>query len=143
MVVKRFGKYCTVLWIWGCRSLGQAAPHLATISKAKVSGYTILEVINRKPIIASNNNDGIRLEKIQGNIEFRDVNFAYPSRPDIDVFRNFSLLIEAGKVVAIVGSSGSGKSTIISLIERFYDPTSGLINKMNSCFLKECFIIYI
>ncbi|KAI5058686.1 hypothetical protein GOP47_0026856 [Adiantum capillus-veneris] len=105
-------------------ALGQAAPDIATISKAKVAGYTILEMIKRKPLI-SNNTDGLMLEQISGNIELQNVSFSYPSRPDIDIFQKFSLLIPAGKVVAIVGGSGAGKSTVISLIERFYDPTSG------------------
>ncbi|KAI5058690.1 hypothetical protein GOP47_0026860 [Adiantum capillus-veneris] len=81
-------------------------------------------MIKRKPLI-SNNTDGLTLEQISGNIELQNVSFSYPSRPDIDIFQKFSLLIPAGKVVAIVGESGAGKSTVISLIERFYNPTSG------------------
>ena len=83
-------------------------------------------MIRRKPLIARNKQDGVKLEKIKGEIELRNVVFSYPSRCDIKIFTNFSLSIPAGKVVAIVGSSGSGKSTVISLIERFYDPTSGM-----------------
>ncbi|MCO5550509.1 hypothetical protein L7F22_003996 [Adiantum nelumboides] len=107
-------------------ALGQAAPDIATISKAKVAGYTILEMIKRKPLI-SRNKDGLTLQQISGNIELQNVSFSYPSRPDINIFQKFSLSIPAGKVVAIVGGSGAGKSTVISLIERFYDPTSGEI----------------
>ncbi|KAI5058687.1 hypothetical protein GOP47_0026857 [Adiantum capillus-veneris] len=105
-------------------ALGQAAPDIATISRAKAAGYTILKMINRKPMI-SHNNDGLTLEQISGTIELRNVSFSYPSRPDINIFQKFSLFIPAGKVVAIVGGSGAGKSTVISLIERFYDPTAG------------------
>ncbi|MCO5572614.1 hypothetical protein L7F22_026372 [Adiantum nelumboides] len=105
-------------------ALGQAAPGMATISKAKVAGYTILEMIKRKPLI-SRNKDGLTLDQISGNIELQNVSFRYPSRPDIIVFQKLSLYIPAGKAVAIVGGSGAGKSTVISLIERFYDPTSG------------------
>merc|ERR1712130_134421 len=65
--------------------------------------------------------------KEQATIEFNDVHFRYPSRPKIMVLRNFSLKVPAGKTVALVGTSGSGKSTIIQLIERFYDPEKGSI----------------
>ncbi|KAI5063348.1 hypothetical protein GOP47_0021895 [Adiantum capillus-veneris] len=105
-------------------ALGQASPDIATIGKAKVAGYTILEMIKRKPLI-SYNTDGLKLDLVSGNIELRSVCFNYPSRPDIKIFQNFSLFIPAGKVIAIVGPSGTGKSTVISLIERFYDPLAG------------------
>ena len=58
-------------------------------------------------------------------VEFRKCTFAYPSRPDTVVLRDFSLVIEAGETVALVGQSGSGKSTIIGLLERFYDLLEG------------------
>jgi ATP-binding cassette, subfamily B (MDR/TAP), member 1 len=62
---------------------------------------------------------------IEGDIELRHVDFAYPCRPDIQIFKDFNLKIRAGRSQALVGASGSGKSTVIGLIERFYDPTGG------------------
>lgn len=70
---------------------------------------------------------GRKLDKLSGHIEFKDVSFRYPSRPDVAIFNKFCLDIPAGKIVALVGGSGSGKSTVISLIERFYEPLSGEI----------------
>jgi ABC-type transport system involved in cytochrome bd biosynthesis fused ATPase/permease subunit len=56
-----------------------------------------------------------------------DVSFAYPARPDVHVFRNLTLHLDPGTTVALVGASGSGKSTVIQLLQRFYDPASGSI----------------
>jgi ABC-type multidrug transport system fused ATPase/permease subunit len=67
------------------------------------------------------------LPGFKGEITFEDVRFAYPSRRDIEVLKGINLSIEAGKQVALVGSSGAGKSTIVSMVLRFYDPLSGVI----------------
>ncbi|NQD69705.1 ATP-binding cassette domain-containing protein, partial [Sphingobacterium shayense] len=65
---------------------------------------------------------------IYGSLEFKHVGFNYPSRPDIQILKDVSFTIEAGKKLAIVGPSGTGKSTIASLILQFYNPTSGTIH---------------
>lgn len=70
---------------------------------------------------------GRRLHAVDGHIEFVDIHFSYPSRPDVLIFNGLNLDIPSGKIVALVGCSGSGKSTVISLIERFYEPSSGEI----------------
>jgi ATP-binding cassette, subfamily B (MDR/TAP), member 1 len=107
------------------RSLGQAFSNLGAFSKGKIAGYKLLEVIRQKPSIVNDHKDGKWLAEVHGNIEFKDVTFSYPSRPDVMIFRDFSLFFPAGKTVAVVGSSGSGKSTVVALIERFYDPNEG------------------
>ncbi|CAN1251334.1 Putative multidrug resistance protein [Linum perenne] len=99
---------------------------MQVFNQAMVAGTEIVQVIERKPLITSpDSKEAKTLDKVDGNIEVRDVHFAYPSRPDTMVLKGFSLLIPAGKMVALVGSSGCGKSTIISLVARFYDPLQG------------------
>ena len=89
-------------------------------------GWThFFEIYDFKPKIISRKN--LKPDNIEGEIEFKDVTFAYPLKPDVNVLKNLSTKIEKGKVVAIVGHSGSGKSTISNLIQRFYDPTEGCI----------------
>ncbi|KAL3698915.1 hypothetical protein R1sor_012991 [Riccia sorocarpa] len=108
-------------------ALGQAAPNITTFGKGKAAGYNILEMIKRKPTVNANLLDGRTLPHVEGHIELRNVTFSYPSRRQQMIFQNFNLTIPAGTTVAIVGGSGSGKSTVIALIERFYDPNSGQI----------------
>lgn len=66
-------------------------------------------------------------ERLHGEIRFENVSFAYPTRPDQTVLKNFSLTLRPGETIALVGASGSGKSTIASLLERFYEPSTGSI----------------
>ena len=96
----------------------------------------MFETIERRPDIDSYSTNGKVLDDIKGDIELKDVYFTYPARPDEQIFRGFSLFISSGTTVALVGQSGSGKSTVVSLIERFYDPQAGevLIDGVN---LKE------
>ncbi|KAF8008245.1 hypothetical protein BT93_K2039 [Corymbia citriodora subsp. variegata] len=117
-------------------SLGQASPCLSAFATGQAAAFKMIETINRKPEIDSCDTHGKTLDGIQGDIEFKDVYFSYPARPDELIFNGFSLYIPSGMTAALVGQSGSGKSTVISLIERFYDPRAGevLIDSVN---LKE------
>lgn len=63
----------------------------------------------------------------EGNIRFRNVSFSYPSRKEVKVLENVSFEIKSGETVAIVGASGSGKSSLVGLIERFYEVDEGCI----------------
>ncbi|XP_042050819.1 ABC transporter B family member 2-like [Salvia splendens] len=107
-------------------SLGQAAPDITAFIRAKAAAYPIFEMIERNKTSKSNaTRHGKKPNKVEGHIKFKNVMFSYPSRPDVAIFNKLSLDIPPGKIVALVGGSGSGKSTVISLIERFYDPLSG------------------
>ncbi|KAJ0098640.1 hypothetical protein Patl1_22043 [Pistacia atlantica] len=103
---------------------GSITTDLARGSDAVRLVFAILERYTR---IQPDDSEGYKAEKITGHIELQDVHFAYPARPDVMIFKGFSINIEAGKSIALVGQSGSGKSTIISLIERFYDPSKGIV----------------
>ncbi|KAF7818652.1 ABC transporter B family member 1 [Senna tora] len=109
----------------GGLALGQSAPSMAAFTKARVAAGRILRIIDHKPGIDRNSDSGLELESVTGHVELKNVDFSYPSRPDVRILNDFSLVVPAGKTIALVGSSGSGKSTVVSLIERFYDPTSG------------------
>ncbi|MBA0571878.1 hypothetical protein Golob_002247 [Gossypium lobatum] len=111
----------------GGLSLGTSLSNLKYFSEACAAGERIMEVMKRVPNIDSDNLEGEILEKVTGAVEFRHVDFAYPSRPDTMVFKDLCLNIPAGKTVALVGGSGSGKSTVIALLQRFYDPLGGEI----------------
>ena len=65
--------------------------------------------------------------KLAGTVEFRDVKFNYPTRPDVPVLKGINISVAAGQTVALVGPSGCGKSTVVSLLQRFYDPSEGSI----------------
>ncbi|KAL1979146.1 hypothetical protein VTN96DRAFT_6680 [Rasamsonia emersonii] len=108
-------------------SLGSIAPYIGALSSATAAGGRIFSMIDRKLPADPISDDGDIFEHVEGNIEFRNVRLIYPTRPEVDVLRNFSLTIPAGKTTAIVGISGSGKSSIIGLIERFYDPIEGQV----------------
>ncbi|KAI4314502.1 hypothetical protein L6164_027405 [Bauhinia variegata] len=108
-------------------SLGLGAPDVSAFIRAKAAAYPIFKIIERDTVSKVSSKSGRKLSKLEGHIQFKDVCFSYPSRPDITIFNNFSLDIPSGKIVALVGGSGSGKSTAISLIERFYEPLSGKI----------------
>ena len=93
----------------------------------------MFKTIKRRPEIDYGDSTGIVLEDIKGEVELKDVFFIYPSRPDQLIFNGFSVHASSGTTMAIVGESGSGKSTVINLVERFYDPQAGevLIDGMN------------
>lgn len=83
--------------------------------------------MERVPDIDSSDPGGLKPEQVVGEITLEDVRFNYPSRPDVPIVKGINITFTEGKTAALVGASGSGKSTIVSLIERFYDPLSGSV----------------
>lgn len=123
------GKVISVVFavLTGGGTLGQASPCIQAFAAGKAAAYKMFEVIKRKPLIDAYDLSGTILKDFRGDVELRNVDFTYPSRPDVPIFRNFNLSIAAGTTVALVGESGSGKSTVVSLVERFYDPDRGQV----------------
>lgn len=95
------------------------------------SNFLSLQYLSIQPKIDLINGTTIPLNKLRGEIRFENISFSYPSRPDQIVLRDFNLTLKPGQTVALVGSSGSGKSTVASLLERFYEPSSGQITLDN------------
>lgn len=109
-------------------SVGQLAGLAPDTTMAATAIPAVFDIINRRPLIGVSKDKGRKLESSKPlNIELRMVTFAYPSRPEVIVLRGFSLKVKAGSTVALVGSSGSGKSTVIWLVQRFYDPNEGKV----------------
>lgn len=111
----------------GAFQLSSLGPHVRFIFMGVNAAKNICETIDRIPVIDASSNEGLKLENLKGHIEFSHVKFRYPSRPNVLVLPDFSLKVEPGQTVALVGSSGSGKSTVIGLLERFYLPLGGSI----------------
>ncbi|KAL6629035.1 hypothetical protein ACP70R_028800 [Stipagrostis hirtigluma subsp. patula] len=111
--------------IIGGLALGSGLSNVKYFSEASSAAERILEVIQRVPKIDSESNAGEELTNVAGEVEFKNVDFCYPSRPESPILVSFNLRVPAGHKVALVGASGSGKSTVIALLERFYDPSAG------------------
>ena len=107
--------------------LAQLGPPIKAFASAKQSAANVFEIIDRVPAILNEDKTKKFAINLQGNILFKNIEFSYPTRKDVQVLKNISFKIEKNKKTAFVGESGSGKSTIVALIERFYDPTSGQI----------------
>ncbi|KAJ3296847.1 ATP-binding cassette sub- B member 10, mitochondrial [Borealophlyctis nickersoniae] len=97
------------------------------LMKGVGSSTRLFELLETKRNIEATEGRLLDLDTFKGEIEFRNVSFKYPTRPDAPVFRDLSFKVRAGETVAIVGHSGSGKSTIAQLLLRFYDPDAGQI----------------
>ncbi|KAG5981026.1 hypothetical protein E4U55_003378 [Claviceps digitariae] len=109
------------------QALTQIAPQIIAVSKAVAAAQNLFSTIDRVSSIDPLSKDGVTPGQFQGNIRLQDVCFSYPSRPDTPVLQNLNLEFPSHRITAVVGASGSGKSTIFGLLERWYDYSSGII----------------
>ncbi|XP_076435076.1 ATP-dependent translocase ABCB1-like isoform X2 [Babylonia areolata] len=111
----------------GAFSLGNASPSLQSMAAARGAAYVIFQLIDLKSKIDNMMEGGKRPSGVTGTLSFHNVHFFYPSRPETKVLDGLSLTVNPGKTVALVGSSGCGKSTTVQLLQRFYDPLEGQV----------------
>lgn len=121
-----FGTFM-MLSLFVAGSLGGLPEQISSIQRALGSTDRVFELLDGDIENIELIKDNLPAKTTKGEIEFNNISFNYPSRPDFSVLKNINFKVEAGQTVALVGSSGSGKTTIASLILRFYDPTSGSI----------------
>ncbi|KAF3048321.1 hypothetical protein E8E12_011686 [Didymella heteroderae] len=108
-------------------AMTQIAPQILAFTKASSSAEEIFRTIDRRSVIDPLDEKGIVPETCAGDIQIDGVSFAYPARPDVTVLKNLKLSAPSNKTTALVGASGSGKSTIVGLLERWYDQAGGTI----------------
>ncbi|EJC99281.1 P-loop containing nucleoside triphosphate hydrolase protein [Fomitiporia mediterranea MF3/22] len=111
----------------GSGSLNMLAPEIQAVSQARGAAAKLWATIDRVPSIDIENEGGLKPEVVIGKIDFQNVDFNYPSRPTVQIVKNLNMTFTSGKTTALVGASGSGKSTIVHLVERFYDPLNGSV----------------
>ncbi|KAH7082712.1 leptomycin B resistance protein pmd1 [Paraphoma chrysanthemicola] len=108
-------------------SLGNILPHMQAFGAATAAATKVFNTIERISPIDPETDEGEKPESLVGNIEFKGIKHIYPSRPETTVLTDFNLEVPAGKMIALVGASGSGKSTVVGLLERFYLPMEGQV----------------
>nr|AAA37003.1 p-glycoprotein [Cricetulus sp.] len=113
--------------VFGAMAVGQVSSFAPDYAKAKVSASHIIMIIEKVPSIDSYSTGGLKPNTLEGNVKFNEVVFNYPTRPDIPVLQGLNLEVKKGQTLALVGSSGCGKSTVVQLLERFYDPMAGTV----------------
>ena len=148
MNLAAFGSVSAVLWFGGRMvmagdlSVGELASFIlytlivamsmsalanlwSDFARARGASERVFELLDRQPLVDAGGGD--TLDKVNGNVEFDGVGFAYPVRPEVEVLDDVNLRLDPGRVVALVGPSGAGKSTVAAMLLRLYDPTDGVI----------------
>ncbi|KAF4721741.1 (ABC) transporter, partial [Perkinsus olseni] len=111
----------------GSIGVGNALAFVPDLDDAKVAAHDVLEILDTESKINAVRPTGSVEKMGDGSIEFKSVYFQYPTRPDVAILKGLSFRVESGQQVALVGPSGGGKSTVIALLQRFYDPSEGSI----------------
>ncbi|XP_075812232.1 multidrug resistance protein 2 [Microtus pennsylvanicus] len=124
------GQVITVFYsiLFGTFSIGHIAPNVEAFANARGAAYEIFKIIDNEPSIDSFSTKGHKPDSIMGNLEFKNVHFSYPSRSGVKILKGLNLKVQSGQTVALVGSSGCGKSTTVQLLQRLYDPTEGMVS---------------
>lgn len=113
--------------LFGMMMIGQAAASAPDVSSSMVAATQIFRLLDRQSAIDPMGRGGEERADVEGDVAMRDVEFNYPSRPDVPVLHGLTAAVTPGKTLALVGESGSGKSTVVSLLERFYDISGGSV----------------
>ncbi|XP_032292618.1 multidrug resistance protein homolog 49 [Drosophila virilis] len=113
--------------IMGAQNLGFSSPHVDSFGVALGAARNLFRIIDRKSEIDPMGETGMKPDSITGRLRFEGIHFRYPSRPDVEILKGLSVDVEPGQTVAFVGASGCGKSTVIQLMQRFYDPEQGSV----------------
>uniref|UniRef100_A0A4W3JHM0 ATP-binding cassette, sub-family B (MDR/TAP), member 4 n=1 Tax=Callorhinchus milii TaxID=7868 RepID=A0A4W3JHM0_CALMI len=113
--------------VFGAMALGQTSSMAPDYVKAKLSAAHMFVLFDQLPTIDSFSDDGDIPKNFDGKVKFENISFIYPTRPEVPVLQNLTVSVEKGQTLALVGSSGCGKSTTVQLLERFYDPLNGKV----------------
>lgn len=114
--------------MYGTMVMSQTLVFVPAITAAFVGAHRMFKTIDRMPQISSPDvSNKVRKPDKGNDIEYKKIDFRYPTRPDVQILNDFSLHIHEGKTIALVGTSGCGKSTCIQLLQRLYDPEHGRV----------------
>lgn len=115
--------------LYGTLFMCQTLVFAPAITTAFVGAHGVFKILDRIPLIQSPHvSNKTRKPDKHNNIKYNQIDFRYPTRPNVQIFSNFNLDVTEGKTIALIGQSGCGKSTCIQLLQRFYDPEQGRIN---------------
>ncbi|XP_003815109.1 mitochondrial potassium channel ATP-binding subunit isoform X1 [Pan paniscus] len=109
------------------RSMANLSVLFGQVVRGLSAGARVFEYMALNPCIPLSGGCCVPKEQLRGSVTFQNVCFSYPCRPGFEVLKDFTLTLPPGKIVALVGQSGGGKTTVASLLERFYDPTAGVV----------------
>lgn len=109
------------------RSMANLSVLFGQVVRGLSAGARVFEYMALSPHIRLSGGHSLPREQLRGSVTFQDVSFSYPCRPGFEVLKDFTLMLPPGKIMALVGQSGGGKTTVASLLERFYDPTAGVV----------------
>lgn len=123
---------CSMAIIIAARAIRNVAPNSNAFVTGMAGADRLLETVKRQSPQNPFDSSGDRPQEVQGEIALKSVRLAYPSRPETLTLDGIDILFPAGKMTAVIGASGCGKSSILSLIERFYEPISGSVSESDS-----------